>query len=310
MALCTQTQALLDANASGTALDYSDLSIDAFRRHFVVPVPAALPDAVAAVDDIEIAGPGGAMRLRVYRPDGVRPWPITLYFHGGGFVVGDVATTDHLCRTLCACAQTVVVSVDYRLAPEAPFPAALDDAIAASEWVADHAARLGGLAHRIAVAGDSSGGNLAAVVAQLSATRVPRVHHQLLLYPVLDAAFDTASYRAYASGYFLTRQMMQWFWQQYLPHGADWRDPLACPLSRADLRGTPPATIVVAGCDVLRSEAEHYAQRLQQAGVRADVQLWQGQIHGFLLLQGVLDDADRALATAALALRRAFAQPG
>ena len=303
---------MVDAFAAGPALDYAQLTAGEFRAAFAVPAPADDAGAAAAPIDRAIETAAGPMRVRVYDPRGAAdprdgaPLPITLYLHGGGFVIGSPDTTDGICRTLAVGARTLVVSPAYRLAPEAPFPAGIDDAAAALRWVHDHAAELGGDAARIAVAGDSSGGNFAAVLAQQSRTGGPRIRHQLLLYPVLDAAFETPSYRAFATGYFLTAEMMRWFWRQDLPDAAPAGDPRVAPLRAAMLTGVPAATIVTAECDVLRDEAEAYAARLIAAGVPVACRRWPGQIHGFLLQQGVIDDADAALRDAAGALRHAL----
>jgi len=204
----------------------------------------------------------------------------------------------------------MVVSVDYRLAPEAPFPCALEDAISALSWARAHAEELGGIAGELAVAGDSSGGNLAAALAQVARDEGIALRHQLLFYPVLDCCFDTLSYATYRDGLFLTEAMMRWFWGQYLAQGGapeDWR---ASPLRRRNLSGLPSATIVTAEYDVLRDEAESYAERLRDASVAVEVRRWAGQIHGFLLFDGVVDDATTAVEEAGAALGRAFSRCG
>jgi acetyl esterase len=231
---------------------------------------------------------------------------MTLFLHGGGFVIGDIDTTDALSRSLALSSSSLVASVDYRLAPETPFPGGLDDAAEALDWIAANADRIGGRADRIAVAGDSSGGNFAAVLAQRSRHAGPTLCHQLLLYPVLDHNFDTDSYRRYAEGYLLTAEMMRWYWRQYLADDADGATVEASPARQGDLRGVPSATIHVAEFDVLRTEAEHYARRLIDAGVDVEFARWPGHIHGFLLQQGTNPDADRAIARAGWSLRAAF----
>ena len=245
--------------------------------------------------------------MRLYHPAGAGPFPITLYIHGGGFVIGTPDTTDGISRTLAAGANRLVISPDYRLAPEAPFPAA--SRIAGKRCAGRIAIgrRSAAMRTRMAVAGDSSGGNFAAVIAQMSRRDGPSLRHQLLLYPVLDHDFATRSYVDFTSGYLLTAEMMRWFWRQYLPNGelaGDWR---ASPGRQADLRDLAPATIFTVEYDVLRDEAESYAARLKEAGVPTMMKRWAGQIHGFLLQQGIIDDADSALDEAARALRAAFA---
>jgi acetyl esterase len=298
-----QAQGMIDAFSKGASLDYATLTATAFRAGFEIPAPAIRVPAVATIKERTIEGPAGQLRVRMYYPDGDGPFPITLYLHGGGFVIGNPEMTDGICQALAGRANSLVLSPDYRLAPEAPFPAGLQDCWTALNWAHDHADVIGGRRDRIAVAGDSSGGNFAAALAQMARARGPDLCHQLLLYPVLDHAFDTPSYRAFERGYFLTAEMMRWYWRQYLPTSDDGKDWHASPLRQPTLEGLPPATIVTAEYDVLRAEAESYAVRLIEAGVPTRVTRWAGQIHGFLLQQGVIDDADTALADAADALK-------
>ncbi|MGO1073253.1 alpha/beta hydrolase [Lysobacter sp. CA199] len=310
MPLHPQAQAMIEAYSPDPELDYAQLDAARLRGSFAIPEPAAPPREDVGTQTLHAPGATGPIPLRLYRPFAKEgeayALPITVYLHGGGFVLGDLDTTDGLCRSLAARARTLVVSVDYRLAPEAPFPAGLDDAYDALAWVAHHAAELGGDGERIAVAGDSSGGNFAAALAQRARDDGPRLRHQLLLYPALDAACTHASYREFAHGYFLSAPMMQWYWRQYLAD-ADPADPRASPLRAPDLRGLPPATVFSAEYDVLRDEAEAYAQALIAAGVAVGSKRWDGQIHGFLLQQGRVDAADTAIEEAAAALRAAFA---
>ncbi|MGH8079559.1 MAG: alpha/beta hydrolase [Lysobacter sp.] len=305
-----QAQAMIDAFSPDPDLDYGQLDAAQLRASFCIPVPALAPRTQVSVQTLHAPGAAGPISLRLYRPDPTEgdddALPITVYCHGGGFVLGGPDSTDSLCRTLAAQAHTLVVSVDYRLAPEAPFPAGLDDAYAALLWIAQHAGEIGGDGTRIAVAGDSSGGNFAAALAQRARDHGPRLRHQLLLYPALDATGAHPSYREFAEGYFLSASMMQWYWRQYLGD-ADPADPRASPLHATDLRGLPSATVFSAEYDVLRDEAEAYAQALIAAGVAVTRRRWHGQIHGFLLQQGQVDDADTAIAEAAVALRAAFA---
>lgn len=211
-------------------------------------------------------------------------------------------THANLCRCLAQRAQTVVLSVDYRLAPEARFPAAAHDALDAVRWAAANAADLRVRAGALAVAGDSAGGNLAAVVAQQLRHSGVNIAHQLLLYPVVDCATEHPSYESMGNGYFLSADQMRWFKDQYFDSGADRADPRASPLAAVDLSGVANATIISAEYDPLRDEAEHYAARLSQAGVLTTHVRWRGQMHGFASLLGVLDAADQALTTAARAL--------
>ncbi|HEV2821181.1 MAG TPA: alpha/beta hydrolase [Solirubrobacteraceae bacterium] len=228
-----------------------------------------------------------------------------LFLHGGGWVVGDLDGVDPLCRALANRTGAIVVSADYRLAPEHRFPAALDDAWTVLTWLHDHAGELGADPRRLAVAGESAGANLAAAAARRAhadpAGAHPRLRAQLLAYPALDAALATASYDELGTGFGLTREQMRWYWDAYAPDGAA-RAPEASPLRAYDLAGLPPAVIVQAELDPLRDDGLDYAQRLRAVGVEADVHVWPGMVHGFLRYRGLLDDAHAALDEAAARL--------
>jgi acetyl esterase len=256
-----------------------------------------------------IPGPAGDIPIRIYTPEGAGPFPLLVYFHGGGFVVGSIDGSDEICRTLCWGAGCTVVSVGYRLAPEHTFPAAPDDCLAATRWAALHAAELGADPARLVVAGDSAGGNLAAVTAlRLRDEGGPRLCGQLLIYPVADYHTPpTPSYLANADGYLLTRAMMIWFWGHYLNHAGEADDPHAAPLRTPDLRGLPPALVITAEFDPLRDEGERYAERLQAAGTPAVLTRYDGMIHGFLLFADLFDESRRALDEATLWLRQVTA---
>jgi acetyl esterase len=268
---------------------------------------------VASATDRAIHGPGGPLGLRVYTPrGGTGPFPLLVFFHGGGFVVCDLGTHDALCRNLCAGAGCVVASVDYRLAPEHRFPAAPDDCLAATRWAAEHAAELGADPARVAVGGDSAGGNLAAVTALRARDEGgPRLAGQLLLYPTTDAeAAGMASLAENAEGYGLTRRDMAWFKDRYFNDPSEAGNPHASPLRAADLRGLPPALVQTAEYDPLRDEGEAYAARLREAGVPTAVSRRAGMIHGFLFFPGLVRAADAALDDACAWLRGAFAGRG
>jgi len=231
-----------------------------------------------------------------------------VFFHGGGWVIGNLDTHDRLCRQLTNVAGCVVVAVDYRLAPEYPFPAAPEDAYLATRWVAENASAIGGDSAHLAVGGDSSGGNLAAVVALMARDRgAPPLVHQLLVHPVTDAPSDSGSYRENAEGYFLTAAMMRWYWKQYLGSNTDCRHPYACPLRAADLSGLPPALVITAEFDPLRDEGETYAARLRAAGVHVQLRCYPGMIHGFFAMTTHLGQARKAMRETAASLRLAFA---
>ncbi len=266
-------------------------------------------EAVARVENRTVPGPRGEIPIRVYTPEGRAPFPVLVYFHGGGWVIGNLETHDGVCRHLANAAGAVVVSVDYRLAPEHPFPASGEDAYAATRWVAANAAVIGGDAKRIAVGGDSAGGNLAAVVSLMARDRGgPPLVFQLLAYPVTDTpSANTASYRENAEGYFLTAKMMHWFWNHYCGKNPDLSDPYLCPLRARDLKRLPPALVITAEFDPLRDEGEAYAARLREAGIPATSKRYPGMIHGFFGMGALLTQARAATKEAASALRAAFA---
>lgn len=246
---------------------------------------------VAQVRDLTLPGPGGAIKVRLYRPQPVGILPGLVFFHGGGWVIGDLDSHDDLCRDLAMQAGCAVLAVDYRLAPEQRFPAAVQDAIAATAWAATHAAELGIDPARLAVGGDSAGGNLAAVVALAARdSGNPALCAQLLIYPVTDLSrLDGESYRACGEGYGLTADAMSWFREHYLASTEVALDPRVSPLLTTDLAGLPPALVVTAEFDVLRSEGEAYARRLGETGTATRLIRYAGMIHGFASMAGVLD---------------------
>lgn len=265
-----------------------------------------VPSIDGEVRDIEIAGPECDLPIRVYDPGGEGPKPVLVFFHGGGWVRGDLDTHDELCRDLTRRVGSLTVSVGYRRAPEATFPAAAIDAHGAFEWVATHAGSLGGDPERIAVAGDSAGGNLATVVALMARDRDgPTPVQQVLFYPVTDHAFDTDSYREHAEDPVLSRAAMQWYWDQYLDRPLDGRHPYASPLSARDLSGTAPAIVITAGIDPLRDDGRAYADRLAHADVPVTYSEYDDVFHSFVGFPE-LDRAGDARAEAASALRDAF----
>jgi len=307
MTLDPQAQAMLQALARLRPFDFATLDGPGYRAVMDRAGLFAPGDAVAEIREQEIAGSSGPLRLRSYHPAPGTVLPVTVFFHGGGFVGCTLDTHDNVCRCLAARTPCLVISVDYRRAPEAPYPAALEDAVVALDWVVDHALSLGGDRSRIAVAGDSAGGNISAVLAQRSRSAGPSLCHQLLIYPATDFAAETDSRQQLAEGYFLTASLMQWFGDQYVPELAQRADPRVSPLRAADFQGLPPATVLTAGYDPLRDEGEAYARRLQDAGVATQLLTYPGQIHGFINMLGAIDEADRALTECAAALRRAFA---
>jgi acetyl esterase/lipase len=262
---------------------------------------------VMQVEDRQIPGPAGLIPVRSYRPPSAQPLPVLVWFHGGGWVVGDLDTTDSLCRVLAEWAGCLVVSVNYRHAPEHPFPAAVDDAYVATCWVATEGAAIGADRARIAVGGASAGGNLAAAVAiQAKSEGRPPLVFQYLVYPVTDGTLGLPSMEANASGYGLSRDGMSWYWDQYVPDSDRRLDPLASPLQAEDLSALPPAFIITAEYDPLCDEGEAYAVRLRQAGVAVRLKLYEGMIHGFLSNTTDFDQAKVAMMDSAAALKAAF----
>jgi acetyl esterase len=270
------------------------------------------PPVVGSILNRAIPGPAGDINLRVTTPvqSSSGPLPALVFFHGGGWVVGNILTHDGLSRALTSAAGVAVVSVDYRLAPEHRFPAAADDAYAATAWVAAHGTSIGVDPARIAVGGDSAGGNLAAVVALMARDRGgPKLALQLPIYPITNHDFDTPSYHEFATGYMLTREAMAWYWDQYAPAPIDRGNPYLSPLCATDLNGLPPALVVTAEYDVLRDEAEAYAARLAESGVPVRLLRYDGLIHGFLRRTKLFDRARAALAEIAAGLRAALEKP-
>ena len=268
------------------------------------------PPDVAEVRNLEAPAPHGAIRLRLYRGMGTEPGtalPVLVYFHGGGWVIGDLDTHDGVCRLLANGVRGAVISVDYRLVPEHKFPAAADDAVTATEWIAAHAADLGIDASRIAVGGDSAGGNLAAVVAVIARDRGgPRLRFQLLLYPATDFVESDNPQRERFEGFPLNVVTMNWFRDHYLRGVADYGDWRASPLRAPDLRGLPPAYVLTVGFDPLHAEGELYARRLREAGVSVQHRHLERQMHGFLTMGRIIAAAKPATEEAAAALRAAF----
>ena len=266
----------------------------AFAQLTGLAAALAPPPEIGPVGDLEVAGAAGPLPARLYLPAGAeRPLPTLVFLHGGGFTIGDIGTYDAQCRTLCGGSGAAVLSVGYRLAPEHPFPAAADDAIAATEWALTHADRLGGDAAAIAVGGDSAGGNLAAVAAQARRGPEPGLAGQFLLYPVTDFTTERPSLDRNGEGLFLTRDDMEWFLGNYMPDESGRDDPKASPLLAADLAGLPPAVVATAEYDPLLDDGEAYAEALAAAGVAVVHHRYEGLIHGFMAL-GALSPAAAA----------------
>ena len=304
MPLLPEVQLLIDGLAAAAGTPLEEMSAPDARAMFTAMnsmMPTAAPDIPTSL--ATLAGPAGPIPVKVYDPPGSSPeGPTLVWYHGGGWVIGDLATVDAACRYLADRAAMRIVSVDYRLAPEAPFPAAADDAYAA--FVAVASGELGATPSAVAVGGDSAGGNLAAVVALIAREEGGlQPAFQVLVYPVTDAGMDTVSYRDNGEGYFLTTSAMGWFWDQYAPGDARF-EALASPLRSVSLTDLPPALVITAEFDPLRDEGEAYARALEAAGTPVKLHRYDGQIHGFFGMPDLCGpSALAAIDEAAAALR-------
>jgi acetyl esterase len=312
-ALDASAKAVLDALAASGGPTLDQLDPPTARK--VIAAGFGMLQApkaeVASVRDATAEGPAGPIPIRLYRPigaDAQSPIPTLIYFHGGGWVVGSIELYDTLCRLLANAGQCGVISVDYRLAPEHKFPAAVEDSFAATCWIAAHAAELGVDAEQLAVGGDSAGGNLAIVTSLLARDAGgPALKLQVLIYPATDLRGGTASYERCSEGYFLTRPLMQWFGTHYLKDPMELSRWRASPILARDHSRLPPAHLLVAGFDPLRDEGLAYGEKLKSAGVPVDVHEATGQIHGFMSMDGAIPEMHAAVADIGRSLKRAFA---
>ena len=305
--LYPEVRALLEANEAEGAPAMETLSPAEARQAVIdaLKAVAGQSEEIGRVEDFRIPHPEHPIPIRIFTPTGDGPFPSLVYFHGGGWVVCDLDTHDAVCRAIARRAGAVVVAVDYRLSPEYKFPAAVEDCYTATEWVAANAASLAVDPRRIAVGGDSAGGNLSAVMCLKSRDEGgPMLALQVLVYPVTNlASFDTPSYREFAEGYYLTRAEMEWFRGHYLARTEDAQSPYASPLLAPDLRGLPPALVITAECDTLRDEGEAYAKRLAEAGVEVACTRYGGMIHPFFSLGAAFSQGRRAIEQVAAAVR-------
>lgn len=291
-------QADLDAAAGAPPLERflpAQIRSGDTARYAHVPRPE-----VGAVEELMIDGPRGMLRLRIYRPSAAGPAPLAVFFHGSGFVICNLETHDALCRAICLAAGAVVVSVDYGLAPEAPFPAGPDDALAATLWAIEHAPTIGGDPGRVALIGDSAGGTMAIVAAlRLRDQHSRQAQAMFLMYPVTNFPDpEPESYRTRGTGCGLTASAMRWFWGHYLQNSEEAANPHASPLRASSLGGLPPTYVLTADHDPLRDEGEAFAARLDAEGVRVQLLRYADMNHGFMQLVGLLDRADEALQAA------------
>ncbi len=305
MPVDNDTQAVLDLLTKLGAPEFSALSVEQARSVSLAP-PPAVPTAVHRIENRDVQGTQCAIPIRIYYPE---PSTATrgalVYFHGGGWVIGSLDSHDETCRRLCVGSGSMVISVGYRLAPETRYPGPMIDCYDVTAWAAREAKNLGIDSGRIAVGGDSAGGNLAAAVAlRARDLNGPSICFQLLIYPVTDANFTTESYTANANGYFLTRSAMQWFWDHYVPTTAGRKEAYAAPAQAKDLKGLPPALVLTAEFDPLRDEGEAYAHAMQAAGVEVSLTRYDGVVHGFFGMHATIAKAGLATAQAAKALKQ------
>jgi acetyl esterase len=307
MPLAPEYQAMLAQMATQEGPALTDLTPPEARALYRLMRPVNPDVAVANVVDRGVPGPAGEIPVRIYTPTGTGPFPVFVNLHGGGWVIGDLDTSDAVCRDICRTAVCVVVSVDYRLAPEHAFPAAVEDSYAATQWVAAHMAEIGGNG-RLAIGGESAGGNLATVVCQRARDEAgPAIHFQLLLYPVTDCNLDRGSYRENGQGYLLEAATMRWFWDHYCPNPADRQTAAASPLQARNLAGLPPALVVTAEFDPLRDEGEAYAAAITAAGGRAEALRFDGLVHDFFATAQVFQSSRNAFEAVCRKLRDALA---
>jgi len=307
MPLAPEYQAMLDQLADTPGPAISEMTPNEARELYRMMRPANPELAVGGVSDRVIPGVDGEIPLRIYTPEATGPHPVLVNFHGGGWVIGDLDTADGVCRDFCNTAECVVVSVDYRLAPEHVFPAAVDDAYTATCWVADNQAELNGNG-KIAVCGESAGGNLAAVVCLKARDEAgPHIDFQLLLYPVVDCDMTRQSYVDNGTGYMLETDTMHWFWDHYCRDTEQRKDPAASPLLAEDHGNLPPALVVTAQFDPLRDEGGIYAETLRAAGGNAEVVCYDGLLHAFFATAGIFQASRPGFEHACSVLRDALA---
>jgi len=306
-----QVQVLLDMLDERNTPPTYGTTPEVAREQYLALTEMMDPDEVGDTENFAIEGPAGAIPVRAYVPEGEGPFPVLVYYHGGGWVIGDLDTHENVCTALCARSETVVLSVDYRLAPENPFPAAVEDAYATAEWAAEFAGDISGDPGRVAVGGDSAGGNLTAAVTLMAKDQDgPDLSHQLLIYPAVasPAVHEFDSHEENAEGYFLERDSMDWFYERYVESEAHARNEYLAPLLTRDLSDLPPATVVTAGFDPLHDEGAEYAERLEAAGVDVEHRNFEGMIHGFAQMMEMVDGGEEAIDFLAAELAASLAE--
>jgi acetyl esterase len=308
MTLHPQAFAHIEKVLASGQIPLTELSLEQIRQAYLdMRQLAGEPEEVARVEDLAIPGPGGNIPLRIFAGHTGDALAVLMYFHGGGFVKGDLDTHDAVCRALANRAGCLVVAVDYRLGPEHPHPAALEDCYAAASWVSANAREIGGDGHRLAVAGDSAGGYLAAQVAiRAKDAKGPGLMFQVLVYPNLDLSLSQSSYDRFGAGYLMTTEALKWYVERYLPAGTDSKNPTVSPLFLEDLAGLPPALIVGAEYDPLVDEGRTYAERLKKSGVPVKYRCYPGAIHAFFQFGGIMDQGREAIDLVGAELKTAF----
>ena len=300
----------MELTADDSIKDLEDLSVAESREQLMQTVKkfSDVPVQLPKIINQTIPGPAGEIPIRIYIPEESKVLPVTLFYHGGGWVQGNLDSHDNVVRYMAARSGSILVAVDYRLAPENPFPAAVEDAYAALKWVAGNAKLFSGDPSKIAVMGDSAGGNLSAVVSLMARDKNgPKISRQILVYPATNLkTLDTDSYMFFGEGFMLTRKEIEWFRAHYLPNKSDWSNPMASPLLAKDHSNLPPATIITAQMDPLSDEGKQYADKLEQSGVEVRYHRFEGMIHGFISAGKVLNQAYEAMDEIALDLKQSF----
>jgi acetyl esterase len=306
MPVDAEFQKLLDMINALPVPDYArQPALEIARQMRAAPIMIPPVPQPVRVESREVPGPGGHIPVRIYRPDGAGPFGVMTSFHGGGWVTGKLDSDEYKSHVLARDSGVAIVSVDYRMAPEHRFPAAVEDCYAVTDWVAKNASALGFDPARIGVGGSSAGGNLSAAIPLMARDRGgPRLAFQLLTYPVIDDDFDRPSYRDNPKGKVISREQMVWFWDEYAPGKAERNNPYLNPLRAKDLKGLPPALVITAEFDPLRDEGEAYAKRLKEAGVEVQCTRYDGAVHGFLSMLVLHPSSQRALKETAAAMRK------
>ena len=308
MALDSQIQEIINQTKAANNPPLSSQTLKEIREApHRLKLLAIESESVAEITNLSIPGEGGAISIRLYHPSRKQPLPMLIYFHPGGYVKGDIESHDPLYRAMANSAEVIVIAVDYRLAPEHPYPAALEDGYSALKWAEEHGRDYGGDPKRIAVGGESSGGNLAAALAILARDRGgPHICYQALIYPPLDYTNSLPSHKEFREGYLLDEDSILWYASQYVPEGVEKASPLISPLFVENVEGLPPTLLLTCGYDPLRDEGEAYADKLKKDGIPTKYHCYKGMAHGFFQLSGVVDEGRRAITSVGNALKAAI----